>query len=156
MPTKEQLQAIVKELQVIMRIQDWEIVVEVLDGYKMAEESHYDNSGESRRSMRHKYARILINKDHPYNEPDWYLTLIHELKHVQTTEFQYVLYGFLKQLEDSPMKSLVQQQLDDLYEQQMNIMASEFAKIYPVENFNHILRGEDNAKETARQTETTG
>jgi hypothetical protein len=67
-----------------------------------------------------------------------------------------VLYGFLKQLEDSPMKSLVQQQLDDLYEQQMNIMASEFAKIYPVENFNHILRGEDNAKETARQTETTG
>lgn len=136
-PDKAKMEDIIKELQKIMRIQDWDIEVKMCTASEMQKDTGaFDNLGEAFRNMRYKYAMIRLNKQDEENEKDWYHTLIHELKHVQTTEF---IYTFEKLIENVPMdealKKTFKEQSTDYYEQWMNVCAREFVSIYPVTNF---------------------
>ena len=137
LPSYEELKEIVKKLQEIMRIQDWDIELRLCTGQQMLEETDdIENIGFAFRNVRHKYALIRLNTEHPEYAADWYITLIHELKHVQTTEFKYVFDKFLCKIDvHVALKEAFEEQTKDYYEQWMNVCAREFARLYPADNF---------------------
>lgn len=136
-PSKEKFEEIVKELQKIMRIQDWDIDVKLLTAKQMNEETgDHENLGEVMRNMRHKYALIRINAQDEDNDKEWYHTLVHELKHIQTTEFIYVFHKIFSNLEmPDNVRKVYKEQIEDLYEQWMNVCAREFVSLYPESRF---------------------
>ncbi len=85
MPSIEELEKIIKKLQEIMRIQDWDIDIAIINKYEMKDEAEDEEVyGLSIRHINLKKAKILLNKDH-YPE-EWYATLVHELKHIQSSD----------------------------------------------------------------------
>ena len=136
-PSKEKLEEIVKELQKIMRIQDWDIEVKLCTAKEMQRDTgDFENMGEAFRNIRHKYSVIRLNAQDEDNEKEWYHTLVHELKHVQTTEFIYVFQKIFDNLEmPDNVRKVYREQVDDLYEQWMNVCAREFITMYPESRF---------------------
>jgi len=137
LPPKEKLEEIVKSLAKIMRIQDWDIEIKVLTSQEMKKETgEWDNRGEAYRNLRYKYAIIRLNEHGIDMNEDWYHVLLHEMKHIQTTEFIYTFYQNLDSLTiPESSKKLFIDQTTDYYEQWMNVCAREFAVLYPVTNF---------------------
>lgn len=121
MPSIEELRKMVNKLQQIMRIQDWDIFIRIVDKYEMEKESDdTSNYGLSIRYIALKKAEILLNKDH--HPEDWYATLIHELKHIQSGDMTNEIKRYM-----------TDKQYNDLtyYEQFIEILAKEFISIYP-------------------------
>lgn len=137
LPSKEKLEEITKELQKIMRIQDWDIELKLCSAEEMQKETgNYGNMGEAYRNMRYKYAMIRLNRHDEDTQKEWYSTLIHELKHVQTTEFIYVFRKIFDNLEmPDNVRKVYDEQITDLYEQWMNICAREFINLLPETKF---------------------
>jgi len=121
MPNIEELNNIVKKLQEIMRIQDWDIEVAIANKYEIKDEIDDDNIyGVSIRHMKMKTAKILLNKDH--HPEEWYATLVHELKHIQSSD---MLNEMKKNMNDKQFDSLI------YYEQLTEILTKEFITLYP-------------------------
>jgi hypothetical protein len=146
LPSREKMQKITERLQKLMRLQDWNIEIKYISARAMEED--IDDAkclADSVRDRRFKYA--IINYNAEENQEDWYQTLVHEMTHVQTTE----LISFIKDivdLMDSPesVSSFYKDTITNYYEQWMNLVADEFTKVYPVDNFRDILESEDGGK----------
>jgi len=84
MPTKEQIEQILTELQGVMRIQDWDVSIEIVNDREMDSiaKCEYIPGGYCYRNRHYKTAAISLNKDYEDYEKDWYSILIHELYHV--------------------------------------------------------------------------
>lgn len=100
LPEKAEIEAKIKELQTIMRIQDWDIELEYCTALEMQKETDNERDlGYCRRNRKRMYAQIVINKEHPEAQKDWYGVLIHEMYHIVTDDFQYHVACLLDKME---------------------------------------------------------
>jgi hypothetical protein len=84
LPSKEKLDTILKKLQEIMRLQDWDITLEIINAREMdaTAKRNYIPGGYCGRNRHYKTATISINRESD-DASDWYMVLVHELHHVQ-------------------------------------------------------------------------
>jgi predicted metal-dependent peptidase len=139
MITKEQIEAIIKELQKILRIQDWDITFEYCGDKKMQEltgECTY--CGCCDRDIKLKRAKIYINKDHEVIN-EWYPTLVHELYHIITNDVHYLAGSLLNYVADEATRGKECDVFNNYMEQMIEILAKGFVNAYPASKFNHIL-----------------
>lgn len=130
MPTKEQIEAIIKELQKIMRIQDWDIELKLLTGLEMAKQNddELDVDGDCYRDLNHNRAIISINKEICN---DWYYTLVHELLHIQSTLLHVTANAYMGEKHSY---------FTVIYENFNDTVTRMFISLCPVTNFGHILK----------------
>lgn len=139
MPTKEQIEAIIKELQKIMRLQDWDISFDYCSDRKIQELTGDYSYACCKRNIRLHRATVYINKDHEgINE--WYSTLIHELYHIATNDTHYHAKSLLDYVPDETTRDKERNMFDNYYEQMIEDLARGFVNAYPVSNFDHILK----------------
>jgi hypothetical protein len=131
-PDKVKLEEIIRSLQVIMRIRDWDIDAEIVNQNEMKGLRR----GETPQGTNHitrvlKRCTIYINKDDTEN---WYQTLCHELMHVVTDLILWQeshLYQFLpkahREALDETFMTALEQSVDEL--------SKMFVYLYPVTNF---------------------
>ena len=119
---EERLNEIARKLAKVLRVQDWDIKVHIINAYEM-DKKYGDCTymGISDRNANLNTADIYINKD---SCEDWYLTLVHELIHVQQTALIHCTKAYFQE-EHSYWNELLEQ----LTERQ----AKAFSQIYPVE-----------------------
>lgn len=139
MPDKEKIEEIIKELQRIMRIQDWDI------HFRYASEAETrDLSGEKQCSgfnLRKRTAtesQIIINRDNEriINETDyWYHTLVHELYHIVTDRFIYEVDEITELIQDDLIRKNYADTIQIRYEELVNKLAQGFINAYPVTSF---------------------
>jgi hypothetical protein len=139
-PDKSTLERIIKELQPKMKIADWDIELSVLTAAQMQkEEQDIDTLGASYRDMRRNNVIIRINKEddlHNDNTNEWYITLLHEIDHIQSTEFIIYCRTLFDLLDvDEDKKEALKDHFDTLYEQLTHKRAKTLAELYPVTNF---------------------
>ncbi len=158
-PERDTLERIIKDLQPKMQIADWDIKLKLLSAGQMAkEEDDIDTLGSSYRNMRRNDAIIRINKEdeeHNNNTDEWYVTLLHEMDHIQSTEFiiySRTLFDLLDVSEEK--KKALQKHFDTLYEQLTHKRARTLAAILPVTNF--ISEVNTNASEEESKQEAPG
>ena len=138
-PDKNKIEAIIKELQKIMRIQDWDIDFEIVNQNEMKGLQHGEIlQGTNLITRTLKRCTTYINKNDTEN---WYQTLCHELMHVVTDPILWqesLLYQFLpkahREALDETFMTAVEQSVDEL--------SKVFISLYPVSNFDHILETE--------------
>jgi hypothetical protein len=139
MPTKEQIEAIIKELQKIMRIQDWGIGADIVNQNEMKGLRRGETpQGTNLITRCLKRCTIYINKDDTEN---WYQTLCHELMHVVIDPILWQeshLYQFLPKRYQEPLDETFMTAL----EQSVDELSKMFISLYPVTNFDHILKEE--------------
>ena len=143
MPTKEQIETIIKKLQQIMRIQDWDISIEYISQYEMKhvfESYGLDTVMMCERNRLRKEAIIYINIDHLSLETDWYESIVHELYHI--------VVGGLSDISDDLMDEInvsetLKRSKIQLNEQLMVQLAKIFTNVYPVTNFDYILKADE-------------
>lgn len=141
MPTKEQIEAIIRELQPILRIQDWDIEFDYCGDKKIQELAGDFYYACCERQMRLHKATVYINKDHDkINE--WYPTLVHELYHIVTQGAYYHSKSLLDYIPDETTKDKERNVFTNYFEQAIEDLAKGFVNAYPVTNFDHILKGE--------------
>lgn len=132
MPTKEQIEAIIIELQKIMRLQDWDIELKYLSATEMFRETNdITTIADCTRSRAHHLATIRLNYEADKTGEvvgGWYRTLVHEMYHIMIDSFDYCV-GFE---EGNDGVSLAKERL-------VCDLARTFINIYPVKNFEHIL-----------------
>ena len=124
-PSEERLNEIAQGLAKILRVQDWDINVHVINGYEM--DKRYNDCtfcGMADRNIRLNTADIYLNSDNC--EDEWYESLIHELIHVQQTPMIHCTKGYFQ--EDHSY-------WDDLNEQLTEKQAQIFASVYPYDRF---------------------
>lgn len=135
-PTVKQLTQIAVELQKIMRIQDFDVVVLI----KTKEEISEGEEGE----IQGRYFLSLINNTLYISicdeVQDWYLTLVHELKHCQTRNTHELACHFTDLIDANDNTKNGYDLYINYYEQLIDKQAKEFVNIYPRRKFNHILR----------------
>ena len=139
-PPKEQIEAIIKELQKIMRIQDWDISIEIVNKREMdgTAKIDYIPAGFCHKNRYFKTAKISLNKDD--DEKDWYYVLIHELYHVVFEDSDNFWDNEVKHaIEEERFKELDNK--NDFYKERLNCdLTRQFMNLYPTSNFNHILK----------------
>lgn len=131
LPDIEILKKTIKKLQKIMFIQDWQIDVQIITSREMAkkypDEASYDTQAISDRNLRRNYAKISINKEYFCDEDEtWYDTLVHEMLHVQETEYIHTAEAYMD--ENGPF-------FDDAHEQYIDKLQKMFSNVYPLEKF---------------------
>lgn len=122
----EKLNKILEILQKIMRIQDWDIEIKVIDKYKMKDLSEiedYLTDGFCIPNLLTNTAFIYLNKDSEFTQKSWYLTLVHELFHVVTARYKYVSDRF----EDKDLNEIINTEKESLVEH----LAKIFVNLYP-------------------------
>ncbi len=132
LPSQEKLEGMIKELQKIMRIQDWDITLKLLTAREM--NSQYNDCeamGYADRNIRLNTATICINKDNLGKENEWYETLIHELFHIQSTLLLSTANTYFQKEYDY---------FNTIYESYTERLAQMFVTVYPATNF--IKEGE--------------
>jgi ssRNA-specific RNase YbeY (16S rRNA maturation enzyme) len=144
MPTKEQIEKIVTELQKIMRIQDWDVSIEIVNDREMDSiaKSDYIPRGYCHRNRHYKTAKISLNKDDEDFEKDWYYVLIHELYHVVFEDSDHFWDNEVKHaIEENRFLELEKKR--DFYVERLNCdLTRQFLTLYPASNFDHILKEE--------------
>jgi hypothetical protein len=138
MPTKEQIEAIIRELQRIMRIQDWDISFEYCGDRKMQELSGEYNYACCERNIRLRRAEIYINREHD-GIGEWYSTLVHEMYHIVTNDAYYHAMSLLDYVSDENIKNKERNMFKNYNEQMIELLAKGFVNAYPVTNFDQIL-----------------
>jgi hypothetical protein len=134
-PNIDKLKEMVVKLQKIMRIQDWDISIELLSAIEMSTRfGDCTTMGYSFRNIKLNTATISINKDNLGGENEWYATLVHELFHVQSTMLMSVANAYFQK---------EYEYFETIYESHTEKLAQMFITIYPVTNF--IKEGENNA-----------
>ena len=140
MPTKEQIEAIIKELQPILRLSNWEIEFDYCDKYKLKDLTEKDGSVACNESdLRINHSHIYMRTDSNQTE-EWYETLIHELFHLVTSDHRYHATSLLDYVKDEVANAKEENVLNAYYEQLVDNLAKIFCKVYPVTNFDHILK----------------
>lgn len=94
------IKTMTEELQKLLRIQDWDIVVTIADNLYFLREMQNENvKGYCMRDRAHRSALITLNGDHPqsvipvgedYVADGWLSTLIHEFCHVFVDDYSYI------------------------------------------------------------------
>jgi hypothetical protein len=138
MPTKKQIEAIIKELQVKLRIQDWDIVFDYCGDKKIQELAGNFYYACCERQMRLHKAIVYINKDHEGID-EWYSTLVHELYHIVTQNAHYHSKSLLDYISDEIARNKESEMFTNYFEQLIDDLAKGFVNAYPVTNFKHIL-----------------
>lgn len=147
LPTKEQIEAIIQELQKIMRIQDWDIEFKYVSESEARDIYGNDCSGGNMRKRDTEESQIIINKDNLRikTESDyWYHTLIHELYHIVTDRFIYEVDETTALIPDEIVRKNLSETINIRYEELVNKLAKGFVNAYPVSNFHNILTGVKN------------
>jgi hypothetical protein len=142
MPTKEQIEAIIKELQKILRIQDWNISFRFVSEAEARDLYGEECSGGNLRKRCSAESQIIINADNPRikDEPDyWYHTLVHELYHIVTDDFIYTVDDIMPHVRDEYVRKELNDTKNVKYEHLVNKLAQGFVNAYPLSYFNHIL-----------------
>lgn len=143
MPTKEQIEAIINELQKILRIQDWDIKLHMKNDEEMDSvcKRNFIPAGFCIRFREYKLARVYLNYEADQYKEDWYSVLIHEVYHIVFDDFDC----FCDNLTDF-MREELRDELQSDYELQkerlINQLARGFVNAYPASNFEHILNQE--------------
>ena len=134
MPDIEKLKEIIKELQKIMRIQDWNIGIELVSGEDFnnrVDEKFKDCQAHNEITRLLNTCYILINIDKTDN---WYKSLVHELMHLAFDHLE-TCESLIYQLNNKQ----IQQSVDDVFtvalERTVERMAEIFVSVYPVTNF---------------------
>jgi hypothetical protein len=139
MPTKEQIEAIIKELQPILRLTNWEIDFDYCDKYRMKDITNMDNCcGVCDGDLTTNSAHIWIDEGHRLIY-EWYETLVHELFHLVTNDWRYHGKSLLDYVENETAHNKESNMFTAYYEQATDSLARIFCTVYPVTNFDHIL-----------------
>lgn len=130
-PNKDTLEKSIKVLQKIMRIQDWNIDVELISSREMAskypDKADFHTQAMSDRNLRRNYAEISMNKDNICDEGEtWYDTLIHEMLHVQETEYFNTVKAYMS--ENGTF-------FQTIHERYIDKLQKVFSYVYPLEKF---------------------
>jgi hypothetical protein len=133
-PSKEKIKEIIKSLQRILKIQDWDIDFDFCGDKKIQELAGDFYYACCERQMRLHKATIYINKDHNGID-EWYSTLVHELYHIVTQNWHYHAKSLLDYIADETTKSKESEMLANYYEQTIEDLAKGFVSAYPVTNF---------------------
>jgi hypothetical protein len=137
LPDKLKIEEIIKELQKIMRIQDWDIEIDFLTGKEF-----YDDNGEfsmvNHINRLRNYSNIDIDVECQDNKDNWYHNLVHELMHLVTDAFYYSTIKSFNAL-PSESKKAVENDSNVSNERTVDKLAVIFVSIYPITNLNHIL-----------------
>jgi hypothetical protein len=130
-PSKEKIEEIIKELQKIMRIQDWDISVSVLSREEFIKEHKSDEQAKIKISRYLNAAHIDINSDTTSN---WYKSLLHELIHLAFDPIEQAGINACNLTSGN-----VSRCIDDDYtvamERTVEKMAAIFNSVYPITNF---------------------
>ena len=115
-PSKEKVEAIIEELQKIMRIQDWDIEFRYVSELEAREMSEGDTSisGNCMRKRNSEESIISINVDNQKIKeiPDyWYHTLVHEMYHIVTDRFIYEVDEITDLIPDKDLRKIWQKPL---------------------------------------------
>jgi hypothetical protein len=140
MPTKEQIEQIIKELQRIMRILDWDIGIEYTNQYEVKHLMNSDNLDTAMMCERYrlrKEARIYVNVDHLALPTDWYECIVHELYHIVTGEICDIADDLMDEINIS---ETTRRQKKQSTEVMVVHLAKIFTSLYPVSNFDYILK----------------
>ncbi len=133
MPTKEQIEAIICELQKIMRLQDWDIELNYFSAIEMYKKTDViETIANCTRSRAHHLATIDFNYEMDKTGEvvgGWYNTLVHEMYHILVDGYDYT--ADLPKNDDGGISLVKERLVCDL--------TRVFVTIFPVTNFNHIL-----------------
>ncbi len=132
-PDKTKIEEIIKELQKIMRIQDWDITFEWASKTEMnGLEKHFkvdcecDGLNDISRSYKSSHIYVI-------DSGDWYWNLVHELLHLVSDE----LCDYTTQILDEK----TDKEYESMQDRDIQRYTKIFTRVYPVTNFNHILEG---------------
>jgi hypothetical protein len=137
-PSKERIEEIIKELQKMLRIQDWDIGFKYVSEAEARDLYGEDCSGGNLRRRNNAESQIIINQDNDRikNEPDyWYHTLIHELYHIVTDDFIYTVDDVMPHVKDEYLRQELNETKNVKYEHLVNKLAQGFVNAYPAANF---------------------
>lgn len=140
MPTKEQIEKIIIELQRIMRIVDWDIETIYTNQYEvkhLINADHLDTAMMCERYRLRKEARIYVNVDHAALPTDWYESIVHELYHIVTGEICDMADDLMDEINISETTKKQKKQSDEVM---VVNLAKVFISLYPVSNFDNILK----------------
>jgi hypothetical protein len=136
MPTKEQIEQIIRDLQPILRIADWDISVDILPAKEFKEKTNSDGQAHNHIVRTLNSSHITINSD---GTCDWYTSLLHELVHLIFDSIEQAGTNACNLTSGNVSKCI-----DDNYmvamERTVDRIANIIAKIYPISNFDHILK----------------
>jgi len=138
MPDIEKLKEIIKELQKIMRIQDWDIDIHLINDKEMDAtcKMDYIPSGYCSRNRYYKSANIYLNCEDKNNiDGDWYNTLIHEMFHIIMDSLDKFMDNTLFPIIEENKKDSMQDKYDFEKEKVDCMFARLFVNAYPVTNF---------------------
>jgi hypothetical protein len=137
------IDALTKELQKTMRIQDWDTVVNLSTATDMLESGYDANTeGLCTRDRRHGDALIEINVDHknnkmPYSSDiyndGWLPTLIHELFHIVVGDVCDQTDTILEYITDKTANKSLSSEFDVRQESLVNHLTKILLNIIPVE-----------------------
>jgi hypothetical protein len=137
-PSKEKLEEIIKELQRILRIQDWDIKFEYVSEAEARDLYGADCCGGNLRHRDCSESKIIINRDNNRIKDEkgyWYHTLVHELYHIVTDDFIYTIDDIMPHVKDEYLRKELNETKNVKYEHLVNRLAQGFVNAYPVTNF---------------------
>jgi hypothetical protein len=125
-PDKSKIEEIIRELQKIMRIQDWDIELKIYNRMEMNDLCKESYVPAAHVSIYKHYKRAIIQMctDHD-NIENWYNSLLHEMTHILTDDFDQFM-DYIK---------CDRKQYDDCYEKMTCDIARALENAYPVTNF---------------------
>jgi hypothetical protein len=130
-PSKEKIEEIIKELQKIMRIQDWCIAFDLLGNKEFAERYGEKEQAYNCINRLLDYSYITINKD---ITSDWYVSLVHELIHLVCDPLETagtMAYNMAAKNNQRCVEDVMKVSIERSVER----MAKIFCTVYPVTNF---------------------
>lgn len=137
------IDGLTKELQQIMRIQDWDIVVHSVSALSMMESGYNANTeGLCTRDRKHGDALIEINIDHRGNKEiftsdiyndGWLSTLVHELFHIVIGGLVDQGDIILEHITDKTVNKALYDEFDIRQEHLVNHLTKVMLSILPVE-----------------------
>lgn len=138
-PSKEKIEEIIKELQKIMRLQDWDIEIRYLNGLDFV--NKHDTDAVMIASINETINRAFIDVSYERKDisKDWYHGIVHELFHIllnRYEEWKGPILGFLNESTADAYKEryrIIDESITDK-------LAGVFETVYPVTNF--IKEGE--------------
>jgi len=130
-PNKATFEKVIKVLQKSMRIQDWNIGIELITSKELVNkypnEADEDTQAISNRNLRRNYALISINTEYFCDEDEnWYDTLVHEMLHIQETNYITTSQAYM---------SKNGTYFETIHEQYIDTLQKMFSNICPLEKF---------------------
>lgn len=139
MPTKEQIEAIIRLLTPILRLSNREIDFDYCDQYCIKDLTGKDGSVaccDSTLTINHAHIYLCSDTNKPQ---DWYNSLVHELFHLVTSDYRYHAVMLLDYIVEEKANLKEKDVLCAYYEQLVDSLAKIFCIAYPESNFNQIL-----------------